>query len=181
MTRPRVALTALPQWGAKTRSRSAERQVVVSHKPLIRAAMSYVLVAQAGCSVTEAGDGAQALAIVDRINPALVVLDLEVPYRRGIAALATLLVASGSMPKIVGYGSYSGVHQRPWMHVPAEAPLGEIISVLGSALGGKGESNGRHDSPRLTRRQLEVLALVAAGHSNRQIGEVLFLSTWRVA
>lgn len=142
--------------------------------------MSYMLMAQTGCSVSEAGDGAQALAVVDRINPVLVVLDLEVPHGRGIVALAARLMASDSMPKVVGYGSYSGVDQSPWMHIPAEASVPEIIAALRNSLGGKIESNGQHDSPRLTRRQLEVLALVARGRSNRQIGEVLFLSSGTV-
>jgi DNA-binding NarL/FixJ family response regulator len=53
--------------------------------------------------------------------------------------------------------------------------------ALGLAIAGMGEASaqahGDRDEQRLTERELEVLRLLADGHSNREIAEQLVLST----
>jgi predicted ATPase/DNA-binding CsgD family transcriptional regulator len=57
------------------------------------------------------------------------------------------------------------------------APLAEQVQVLARRLGLRsGEATGSAEAELLTARELEVLRLVAAGHSNRGIAAELFIS-----
>jgi DNA-binding NarL/FixJ family response regulator len=69
--------------------------------------------------------------------------------------------------------AWSAGHALPLLEVLAEAERG-MISAGPSA---ECRRTGRSEAPyRLTARELEVLRLVAAGHSNREIATALFIT-----
>ena len=142
--------------------------------------------------VGEAGDVAGALVAVEELRPDVLVLDLHMPGESSLAAIprireqhpdthvvvltaqrdpsfaaeALRLGASGYLPKEA-----------------AEAQLHEAIRVareggtyLEPQLGARLAAVATRRPPELSERELEVLQLIARGHTNREIAERLFLS-----
>jgi DNA-binding NarL/FixJ family response regulator len=77
--------------GSRRDSRGAEerpiRVVVVDDQPLVRAGFAMVLDAQSDIDVVgEAGDGAEALALLDRTAADVVVMDIRMPVMDGVEA-----------------------------------------------------------------------------------------------
>lgn len=158
------------------------KALVVSHRPLIRAAISHVLISRSGCIVEEATALEDAFRIAHRIGPALVALDLDVPSGHPNRAIASRVMVAHQTTGVLAYG---GSAYRPrsrsgrWIHVPSEAPVSAIVSAVDKLFPAQ-RSARSGGSWRLTKRQLEVLALAASGLSNSEIGDVLFVSTGTV-
>jgi len=82
--------------------RKACRVVVVDDIPEIRYLLKMLLAIEPSCTVVgEAGNGAEAIEVVDRTKPELVVLDLEMPTMDGWHALPHLRRVSPSSHLIV--------------------------------------------------------------------------------
>lgn len=158
------------------------KALVVSHRPLIRAAISHVLISRSGCIVEEATALEDAFRIVHRIGPSLVALDLDVPPEHPTRAIALRVTEVHPMTGVLAYG---GSASRPrnrsgmWIHIPTEAPVSAIVSAVDKLFPAQRAARSRA-SPRLTKRQLEVLALAASGRSNSEIGDALFVSAGTV-
>jgi len=65
--------------------------LVVDDDPLVRAGLVMMLGGAPTCGVVgEAGDGTQVLALVDRLAPAVVLMDIRMPAMDGLAATEAL-------------------------------------------------------------------------------------------
>jgi DNA-binding NarL/FixJ family response regulator len=152
--------------------------------------------------VAEAGDGAQALRLAAATRPELVVLDLRLPDIGGVAVIRGLLSlnpeirilmlsasgeyqdvldavkagASGYLLKSAGAAEFREALDRTVLGEPVFTP-GLAGLVLGEFRRLAAETpKPSADTPRLTRRETEVLRLVASGLSYRQIAQRLTLS-----
>ncbi len=168
--------------------------VVIDAHPLTLVGVHAVLHAQHDMSVVgSAQEIAAALPLVDRACPDIVLLDLELttdPSTELVAALrtnrehTTVVTLSDDSEKVVDAlraGARGFVQKR---NVPAE-----LVSAIRQARAGsvpvspqalthlvsEVQSPGR--PPTLSRREIEVLHLVADGLSNDRIGEKLYIST----
>lgn len=77
------------------------RVAIVDDDPLVRAGLTIILGGDPGLEVVgEAGDGEQALHVVPRCRPHVVLMDIRMPIRDGLSA-ATELLAGPDPPRIV--------------------------------------------------------------------------------
>lgn len=152
------------------------RTLVISSRPLVRAALSFILVSQSRCTVTEVSQPDHALHAIARVSPMLVVLDLAA-IEQGPRSIDPRATAPRST-RILMYGGnarWQHDHWATWAHVSEEAPVNAIISAVTNLI-----PHSKWEAPsttvRLTPRQAEVLYQASTGKTNQEIGEALCLS-----
>jgi DNA-binding NarL/FixJ family response regulator len=177
------------------------RIVLADDEPLLRAGLRVVLEAAGTVRVVaEAADGLELLEAVRRHRPEVVLVDVQMPGMDGFATLRALAAEPDPPPAAVlttfdldGYVSEAlRIGVQGFLLKDAE-PSALVRAVLDLAAGGavldpritarllpKLVAGGEQRvSPRLddlTLRERQVLALIAAGHSNATIGDSLGLA-----
>lgn len=144
--------------------------------------------------IGSAGSGAEALKIIDRESPDLILLDLRMPGMDGISVLHELQRLPGS-PKAVVLTSYPqdeliyrAVKAGAWGYLLKDTSEDELITAILSVHAGRrylpvdissrlAERMTRSD---LTPRELQTLELLAEGLTNKQIASALNLSDYTV-
>ncbi|EJJ28658.1 response regulator [Rhizobium sp. CF142] len=140
-----------------------------------------------------ANDVAEALPLVRALRPRVVLLDINMPKTSGIDAIA-LIKAESPESRIVMLSMHdsreyisSSIMRGAAGYVLKEVPTSEVVEAIATVAGGQTYfSSGVRDlllnagplptGERLTRREHEVAWLVAAGKSNREIGDELGIS-----
>jgi DNA-binding NarL/FixJ family response regulator len=179
------------------------RVVIADDQALVRGGFRMILEAKEDMEVVgEAGDGAEAVELVERLQPDVVLMDVRMPDVDGIEATRHI-VASGSSSRIVILTTYD-VDEYVFAALRAGASgfllkdvrppeLTEAIRVVarGDALlapgvtrrlldrfaGALPDSTARpSDLDELTEREVEVLRFVALALSNAEIASRLVLT-----
>lgn len=171
------------------------RLLVVEDHDVVRHGLVALLRGYADVEVVgSAGNGPDALEEITRSTPDLVLLDLQMPGMNGLEVLSHIramrapphvivLTAHGDDDLVLGAvrGGADG-------YVLKSALPEELLSAIRSvARGGQRfdevvvqaflkEDEHQRDRTLLTSRELEILRLIADGHSNRQIAQLMFLS-----
>jgi len=182
----------------------AIRVVIVDDHQVVRQGLRTFLDLQHDIVVAgEAGDGEEALALVERLGPNVVLMDIVMPRMDGIEATRRLKQAHPHVGVIV-LTSFAGDDQvLPALEAGASSYLlkdvtpddlveavravhrGEprlhpdaLRKVVEAATGARPAEAGRRPSPPddLTERELEVIRLVAQGRTNREIADEFVLS-----
>ena len=85
------------------------RVVVVDDQPLVRAGLAMLLGAAPGLEVVgEAADGREAVVVVGRSRPDVVLMDLRMPVKDGVAATAELTGgATEAEPKVLALTTFA--------------------------------------------------------------------------
>ncbi|KGN37976.1 response regulator [Knoellia subterranea] len=168
------------------------RVVVVDDHPVVRAGMVALLGEMADVEVIgEAGNGAEALAIVPRLTPDVVLMDLRMPVMDGAEATARLRELPDP-PQVLVLTTYdtdadivraveSGARGYLLKDTPPtvladairRAALGE--TVLAPPVAAKLAERLQAPRVELTPRELDVLRAVARGLSNAEVGRELFI------
>ncbi|HEY9416027.1 MAG TPA: response regulator transcription factor [Pseudonocardia sp.] len=177
------------------------RIVLADDEPLLRAGLRVVLEAEGTVHVVaEAADGLELLEAVRRHRPEVVLVDVQMPGMDGFATLRALAAEPDPPPAAVlttfdldGYISEAlRIGVQGFLLKDAE-PSALVRAVLDLAAGGavldpritarllpKLVAGGEQRVPprldELTLRERQVLALIAAGHSNATIGDSLGLA-----
>jgi len=181
------------------------RVVIVDDHVVVRTGLRMLIESQPGIIVVgEAGNGAEALAVVARTQPNIIVLDLDLggesgldyfPGLRTAASTARVLVLTGVRDpelhrRAVRLGSMGLVRKEEAAEVLLQAikkvHAGEvwlepamIASVLGEMTGTRASQPLDPDAAKiasLTEREREVVTLMRQGLRNKQIAERLGIS-----
>ncbi|YCK34837.1 response regulator [Actinomadura sp. ATCC 39365] len=166
------------------------RLLIVDDHPIVRDGLRAALGAEPGMEIVgEAADGARAVRLAAELRPDVVLMDLRMPGMDGLAAIREL---SGSGPRVLvlttfdtdvlpaleaGAAGYLLKDAHPEELARAVRATYEGETVLAPAVAGRLADHVRR--PRrgdLSRRELEVLRLVAGGATNRQAAAELFIS-----
>ncbi len=172
------------------------RILVCDDHAMVRAGICALIQQQPDMSVVgEAVDGDDAIRKTERLSPDVVLLDLSMPARNGLSAIGDIRDASPATqilcvtmhddPAYVRRAQQAGSSG----YLVKSAGDGELVAAIRAVSAGM-----RHFTPRrlrhvseryevqqpeldtLSGREREVLALLARGHTQREIGDMLHLS-----
>lgn len=179
--------------------------VLVDDHPLVRQGLRAVLGAAPDITVVgEANDGRAAVELVGHVHPDVVIMDLQLPGLHGLDATREIVAAhpgtavlvltmfedddmvfSAVAAGAVGY-LLKGADGTDILTAVRAAGIGQ--AVFGTALARRLQTwfarKPRADAtpfPQLTQREHEILDAVAAGLTNAEIGQKMFLSAKTVA
>lgn len=138
----------------------------------------------------EHSDGEGAVDFVAKIKPDVVLLDIRMPGKDGVAALRDILAANPSQKVVMltTVGTEEDVYQSLTLGAKGyvmkdSAPNNIVDAIRTVAEGGKYVPSeirdlyeARKNSPELTPRELETLTLLSKGLSNREIASRLGIS-----
>jgi DNA-binding NarL/FixJ family response regulator len=170
--------------------------VVADDHPAVLAAVSDALESANIEVVARVGDGEQALAQIEACHPAVALLDIRMPGMTGIEVARriegrydtdVILFTGHGEPALVVEALDAGVRGI----VLKEAPLEDLLrairlvasgsSYIDAALVGElASSDAMEAVPALTKRERDVLRLLADGFRNEEIGSHLFISPFTV-
>ena len=167
--------------------------VIADDHAVVRSGLRMLLDAEAGFSVVaEAGTVAEARAAVERHAPAVLVLDLHMPGDTSLSAMPALRKSAPATSIVVLTMQEDPAFAREAMaagargYVLKEAADTELVAAIRTVAGGgtylqpdvgaKLAAATSGDDESLTRREIEVLRLVALGHTNAEIASSLYLS-----
>jgi len=161
------------------------RVIVVDDHPVVREGLVAAIAGRNGIDVVGAfGSAEEAIAASARLEPDVVVLDIELPQMSGLDAIPHL---HGAVVVLTAYESEEDIDRALKAgakgYLLKGAPLDDIARAIDAAARGESYVDPRlagrlmsHRKPRLTAREREVLQLVAAGRSNKEIGTRLRIS-----
>lgn len=178
------------------------RVLLADDHPVVRSGLRLIIDAQPDMIVTgEAKDGLEAIQGFQELKPDVVVMDVSMPGLGGLEAIrrikrddcdARILVLTIHDNEQV---FFQAIQAGASGYVTKAAPEWELVTAIRSVHHGdfylnasvtkflvndylervrRGDRTAPHDL--LTDREREILHLVAAGHSNREIAEMLSIS-----
>jgi two-component system response regulator NreC len=167
--------------------------VLADDHEVVRAGLRLLLQGEVGLHVTgEAGNVPDALRLVELRHPHVLVLDLNMPGPSSLTAItqvkATCAVVVLTMQSDPGFAR-EALRAGARAYVLKEAAGAELVTAIRTAARGGTylnpqmgarmavELTGSAVAPDdLSERELDVLRLIALGHTNAEIGDRLFLS-----
>jgi len=180
------------------------RTLVVDDHPIVRQGLAALLATTVDFEVVgQAADGVEAVELAARLRPDLVLMDLRMPRLDGVAATEAVLrdVPTARVVVLTTYESddsiLGAIEAGASGYLLKAAPEDELLAGLRSVVGGQvalapsmaallvgrarraqaesaASAVGPAPSP-LSPRETQVLALVAEGCSNREVGLRLFV------
>jgi len=166
------------------------RIVLADDHPVVREGLASILKAKDIKVIGQASDGEEACRLYDQLSPDILVLDLRMPKKDGLQAVNELM-SRIPKPRIIVMPTYEGEEdvrralsagakgyvlkgtkreeiletvRKVYKGEPAISP--EVAAKLATSL----------TRPELSERELQVLQQMAAGKSNKEIGQVIYVS-----
>lgn len=174
--------------------------LIVDDHPVVRDGLSGMFAATEEFNVLgQAGDGAEAVRLADALKPDVILMDLRMPGLDGVAAI-TELARRGIPARVLVLTTYdtdsdvlSAIEAGATGYLLKDAPRAELVRAVRAAADGEAvlapsvaarlmsrvrapAGRGVRGEEPLSTRELEVLELVAAGHTNKEAAARLFIS-----
>jgi len=166
--------------------------LIADDHPVVREGLMTILKSQNDIKVVaEATNGEEALELCNQYSPDVLLLDLRMPKKDGLQVITELAARRPSKPRIVVMTTYESEEdilralkagakgylvkgtdpQQIWESVRKVAAGGSLFpATIASKVA---ESMAR---PELSKRERQVLECIANGRSNKEIGQILFIS-----
>jgi len=178
------------------------RIVLADDHSLFRQGLKSILEGEGDFEVVdEAGDGLELIALMDRVKPDLIILDISMPHLRGIDTIPEIkrihpevkilivtmhkdkeylfqAISRGAdgyfLKKDAGEELFSAIEKIRKGKVYVPPALSESLDEYWDDI--------REKTPKtiLTNRETEVLSLIAGGKSNKEIADILYISVHTV-
>ena len=166
--------------------------MIVDDHPVVREGLAAILKSQKDMKiVAEAGDGEEACKLYDEFSPDVVLLDLRMPNKDGLGVITELMARNPPRPRIIvmttyeseedirrtlkaGAKGYLAKGTAPQEIRDAVRKVAKGDSLLPASIASKLAESMSH--PELSERELQVLQYMANGRSNKEIGQVLYIS-----
>lgn len=171
------------------------RLLIADDHPVVRAGLAGLLSDEPGLDVVaEASDGDEAVRMAAATQPDVVLMDLRMPRVDGVTATARIVggEAGSPPPRVLILTTYesddqilAAIEAGASGYLLKAAPQAEIVAGIRSVAAGQSALSPqvavrlvermRRPEPDavLTARELDVLRLVATGHSNKQVAVAL--------
>ncbi len=168
--------------------------LIVDDHPVVRDGLRGMFTADPRFEVlAEAGDGAEAIAAAERLRPDVILMDLRMPRTDGVTAIKEL-AKRGVPSRVLVLTTYDtdsdvlpAIEAGATGYLLKDAPREELFRAVEAAAQGQAVLSPsvatrlmgqmrRPASEPLSQRELEVLALIARGATNREAARQLFIS-----
>ena len=181
--------------------RAAIRVLIADDHPVVRIGVRNMLSVHGRFAVvSEAIDGEEAILQTARLLPDILLMDVQMPRLPGIEALRALTISNPRVKIVLLTGSITAQQVVEAIQIGARGVIykdtltDQLASALLAVAGGHYWIGGRRldtlddvlrtlEPPtaekqrfRLTRREMEVVQLIARGYSNRELAKELSLS-----
>jgi DNA-binding NarL/FixJ family response regulator len=141
--------------------------------------------------IGEASDGGQAVTLVERRKPDIVIMDVRMPGMDGLEATRQI-VAQSPETSVLIFTAFSersllarGIESGAKGYILKEAPHETLLKAIDKLAAGEGYIDpalmpaflsGKEGTDMLTAREREILQLLADGMSNADVAAKLFIS-----
>lgn len=170
---------------------SSIRILIADDHPVVRQGLAAMIGRKPGMTViAEASDGQEVLDLFRQHRPDVTLIDLRMPKLDGVQAIAMLREIDPNARIIIltTYDTdediYRGLSAGAMAYILKGTAPDELIDTIRAVFSGQtripsevaAKLAARLSSPNLTYRELEVLRLIVAGQSNKEIGASLQIS-----
>lgn len=167
------------------------RVVIADDHPVVREGMAAMINRRSDLQVVgEAANGLEAIDLYRREQPDILLIDLRMPEMGGVDAIR---IIRGEFPqaRIIVLTTYDGdediyraLQAGAMAYLLKDTPREAVLEAIRAVAGGQKRIPSeiasrlveRLNNPALSERELDVLRLIAAGRSNREIGTALYIS-----
>lgn len=168
--------------------------VIADDHPVVRDGLRGIFTADNGFEVVgEAANGAEAVALAEKLAPDVILMDLRMPGTDGVTAI-TRLAGLGNRARVLVLTTYDtdsdvlpAIEAGATGYLLKDAPREELFRAVRAAARGESVLSpavaslimGQVRAParaELSAREVEVLALIAQGCTNKEAAARLFIS-----
>jgi len=166
------------------------RVLLADDHPVVREGLVSILKAKDMKVIGEAEDGEEACALYDQLSPDILILDLRMPKKSGLQVV-TELMSRTPKPRIIVMTTYEGeedvrraISAGAKGYVLKGTKRDQILDTVRNVYEGRpslspeiaGKLADSLTRPEFSERELQVLKQMAAGKSNREIAQVIYVS-----
>jgi two-component system, NarL family, response regulator len=166
--------------------------LIADDHPVVREGLVAIFKSQKDIKVAaEATNGEEACELCKQLSPDVLLLDLRMPKKDGLQVITELLARGATKPRIIVMTTYESEEDirralkagakgylvkgtAPQQIREAVRRAAEGESLLPATVASKLAESMAH--PELSERERQVLQYIASGRSNKEIGQLLYIS-----